>query len=282
MDCLFVSDLHGNMKKYNRLYEFIQKSSADAVFFGGDLLPLDPAPVKTMKYFIEKNLFFPLETIKKEKEDIQFFLILGNDDPRRYESLFKEADKRKIIHYVNQRTAYFSPFFVTGYSFVPPTPFLLKDWERYDVSQFIDMGVIPPEKGFHTTTVDTNTIRFETIQKDLLSLVKNASPQKTIFLFHAPPYDTSLDRAALDGKKIDHAPVDVHIGSIAIKKFIEQYHPFITLHGHVHESSRLTGKWKQKIHQTFSFSAAYDHDQLAIVSFNTEDPSTARRCLLDI
>ncbi|MFO8077951.1 MAG: metallophosphoesterase [Thermoplasmatota archaeon] len=282
MDCLFVSDLHGNIKKYNRLYEFIQKSSPDAVFFGGDLLPLDPAPAKTMKDFIENNLFFPLEIIKEDKKDIQFFLILGNDDPRRYESLFKEADKRKIIHYVNQRTARFSPFFVTGYSFVPPTPFLLKDWERYDVSQFIDIGVIPPEKGFHTTDVETKTIRFETIQKDLSSLLKNAPPQKTIFLFHAPPYDTSLDRAALDGKKIDHAPVDVHIGSIAIKKFIEQYKPFITLHGHVHESSRMTGEWKQKIHQTVSFSAAYDHDKLAIVSFNTENPSNAYRYLLDI
>jgi len=282
MDCLFVSDLHGNMKKYNRLYEFIQKQSPDAVFFGGDLLPITPEPAETMKEFIQKNLFSPLETIKNQKTDIKFFLILGNDDPRRYESLFEEANDKKIIHYVNQKTTRFSSLFVTGYSFVPPTPFQLKDWERYDVSQFIDMGVIPPEKGFYSINVDTNNIRFKTIEKDLLSLVKQAPPQKTIFLFHSPPYQTFLDRAALDGKKIDHAPVDVHIGSIAIKKFIEKHHPFITLHGHVHESSQLTGEWKQQFQQTFSFSAAYDHEKLAIVSFNTKDPSTAERYLLDI
>ena len=81
-----------------------------------------------------------------------------------------------------------------------------------------------------------------------------------------------LDRADLDGKKFDHAPLDVHIGSIAIKRFIIKYQPFITLHGHVHESSQLTGEWKQVFNQTLSFSAAYNGEKLAIVNFNTDNP----------
>jgi len=32
---------------------------------------------------------------------------------------------------------------------VPPTPFLLKDWEKYDVSAYVDPGCVSPEEGYH-------------------------------------------------------------------------------------------------------------------------------------
>ena len=101
-----------------------------------------------------------------------------------------------------------------------------------------------------------------------------------LFLFHAPPYDTNLDRAALDGKMIDHVPLDVHIGSIAVRRFIEKRQPLVTLHGHVHESARLTGSWREKIGQTWCYSAAHDGPELALVTFDPEHPEKADRQLL--
>ena len=65
-----------------------------------------------------------------------------------------------------------------------------------------------------------------------------------------PPCDTLLDRAALDEKMIDYVPPDVHVGSIAIQRFIEERQPGLTLHGHVHESARLTGQWQQRFGRT--------------------------------
>ncbi|MEJ2636882.1 MAG: hypothetical protein P8184_16535 [Calditrichia bacterium] len=102
----------------------------------------------------------------------------------------------------------------------------------------------------------------------------------SIFLFHTPPYQTALDRAALDGKMIDYAPLDVHVGSIAVKRFIVGRQPLITLHGHVHESARITGKWQEKIGRTYAFSAAHDGPELALVKFDPEHPEKARRELL--
>jgi len=104
---------------------------------------------------------------------------------------------------------------------------------------------------------------------------------KAICLFHAPPYKTHLDRADLDGRIIDHVQVDVHVGSIAIKNFIEKQQPKITLHGHIHESSRITGHWQQKINETYSYSAAWDGTELALVKFDSEFPEKAERVLLD-
>ena len=76
---------------------------------------------------------------------------------------------------------------------------------------------------------------------------------------------------------VDHAPVDAHVGSIAIKRFIEKKQPFLTLHGHVHETVRLTGEWKERRGKTFSFSAAHDGDELAVIRFDTNDLENASR-----
>lgn len=281
MRCLFVSDLHGHIKKYKLLFEYIKEKNPDAIFFGGDLLPLIPEHNDDMNSFINETILNPIKRIKQEL-DTYFFLILGNDDPRRYETIFQQAEQDNLISYVHKKTVPFSKFFVTGYSFVPPTPFQLKDWERYDVSRFVDVGAISPEDGTRTFPVNQKTIRFETIKKDLDELVKNSPVDRTICLFHSPPYDSVLDRADLDGKKFNHAPFDVHIGSIAIKQFITNYQPFITLHGHVHESSQITGEWKQVFNQTVSFSAAYTKNKLAIVDFNTDNPKQATRTLIQV
>ena len=101
-----------------------------------------------------------------------------------------------------------------------------------------------------------------------------------MFLFHAPPHDTVLDRAALDGKMIDHVPLDVHVGSIAIRRFVEQRQPLLTLHGHVHESARLMGAWRQQLGRTWIFGAAHDGPELALVRFDLEAPESAIRELL--
>ena len=209
-------------------------------------------------------------------------MILGNDDPRSFEKLFITANNKKIINYVHNKTVKLDDFFVTGYSFVPPTPFQLKDWEKYDVSRYVDVGAVSPEEGIRTIDVNEDTKRYSTISEDLDILLKNAPPKKTIFLFHSPPYNSYLDVADLDGKKVDHAPLDVHIGSIAIERFIKNKKPFVTLHGHVHESTRLSGFWMQKFDSTYSFSAAHDGEELAVVIFDTDDLERATRKLVKV
>jgi Icc-related predicted phosphoesterase len=171
-------------------------------------------------------------------------------------------------------------FQVYGYSYVPPTPFLLKDWERYDVSRYVDHGSISPEEGMRSVDVPGAEQRNATIKDDLDSLVGDDDLKQAIFLFHTPPYGTDLDRAALDGKMIDHVPLDVHVGSIAVRRFIEARQPLLTLHGHVHESARLTGSWRDQIGTTYMFSAAHDGPELATVRFSLEDLGSATRELI--
>ena len=81
---------------------------------------------------------------------------------------------------------------------------------------------------------------------------------------------------------VDHAPLDVNAGSIAIQRFIKKKQPFLTLHGHIHESARITGHWKERFGGTYSFTAAHDGPELALVRFDTENLENASRELIDV
>jgi Icc-related predicted phosphoesterase len=72
----------------------------------------------------------------------------------------------------------------------------------------------------------------------------------------------------------------VHIGSVAIRRFIESRQPLLTLHGHVHESARLTSAWRQRIGRTLCLSAAHDGPELALVRFDLDEPDGASRELV--
>jgi hypothetical protein len=129
--------------------------------------------------------------------------------------------------------------------------------------------------------VETTTdIAYATILDDLKQLTGNEPLGKSAFLFHSPPYRTFLDRAAMDDMMVDHVPMDVNVGSIAIMRFIEEKQPWLTMHGHIHESSLITGHWRQTFGRTHSFSAAWDGPELALVDFDLEDPSKGRRRII--
>lgn len=251
------------------------------MFLGGDLLPQQLMQKQTMEDFIERNIVSNVrQMLKDSKKKVRFFIILGNDDPRKYEKFFIQADKKGIMTYVHNKTVSYKERYVSGYAYVPPTPFLLKDWERYDVSVYVDVGAVSPEKGTRTVNVPLDDIKYATIAEDIDNLSNNAPVEKTIFLFHSPPYNSLLDTVDLVGKMVDHVPLDIHIGSIAIQRFIKNKQPLLTLHGHAHESARLTGQWKEQFGRTFSFSAAHDGPELALVRFDTDNLKKATRELI--
>ncbi len=284
--CFFVSDLHGSVSRYEKLFNKIEKEKPDAVFFGGDLLPSGlyafssskNVPEDFIKDVIKEGFIELKKKLKNEYPEV--FIILGNDDSKVDENAFIAGEKEDLWKYIHNKNVIFGEYSVYGYSYVPPTPFLMKDWEKYDVSRYVDPGCVPPEEGSHSFPVKKDDILYSTIQKDLEELTGSDNLSKAIMLFHSPPYKTNLDRAALDGKMVDYAPLDVHVGSIAIQRFIQKRQPFITLHGHVHESASITGFWKDKIKNTVLFSAAYDGKELALVKFDPSNPEKAVRELI--
>lgn len=253
---------------------------------GGDILPSPLKQLSTLDVahedFINQFLVKKFLKLKEKLGDAypRIFLILGNDDGRMEEAAILDAAARGVWEYSHNRKIPWQGFSVYGYSYIPPTPFRLKDWERYDVSRYVDPGCTAPAEGSLSIPVSESELNYATIAEDLEKLVQQDNLEQSIFLFHSPPYKCKLDRAGLDGKMIDYVPLDVHIGSIAIQRFIESRQPLVTLHGHVHESTRLTGAWQDKFGRTTSFNAAHEGPELSLVRFNPHNPWEATRELL--
>ncbi|MBZ0266444.1 metallophosphoesterase [bacterium] len=284
--CYFISDLHGRTDRFQKLFKLLIKKPPEILFFGGDIMPsglfskmtVDIGHKDFLNGFLAPALAQLRDQLKQNYPEI--YIILGNDDGKYPESSMLGIATEGLWQYAHNRHFTYKNYEIYGYSYVPPSPFQLKDWERYDVSRYVDPGCVSPEEGMYSIPVADNEKRYRTIKEDLEKLTEGDDLTKAIFLFHAPPYKTKLDRAALDGKMIDYVPLDVHVGSIAMQRFIQSKQPLLTLHGHIHESSRLTGAWRDKQGKTDMFNASHDGDELCVIQFDLEDLESANRLLL--
>ncbi len=284
--CLFVSDLHGRLDRYEKLSAAIMVRRPAAVFLGGDILPSGIAAALAggvaAEDFTAQYLVPLMRAIRVAlgHDYPPVFLILGNDDGSGAEEDLLAGQAAGLWQYVHNRVVRFREYWVLGYNFVPPSPFLLKDWERYDVSRYVDPGCVSPEEGLHTPPFDPETARYGTIERDLKALTQSVEMSRTVCLFHTPPYNTNLDWVDHNGKSVDGVEPDRHIGSIAVRRLIESRQPLLTLHGHAHESVTLSGQWRDQLGSTLMFGAAIAGPELALVSFRLHDLATAQRELL--
>lgn len=280
----FTSDLHGRPDRYAKLLAAVAAERPAAVFLGGDLFPHALAPGAAD--FAVEDFRAHWQALRDDlgPDYPAVFLILGNDDPYVLGEDLGPGQKDGLWQYVHRRAADWQGdgyrYQVLGYNCVPPTPFRLKDWERYDVSRFTDPGCVPPDEGIRTDGLTPREIGLTTIKQELAEAAQGLDPARTICLFHSPPYRSVLDRAALDGRLVDHVPLDVNVGSIAVRDFILARQPLLTLHGHVHESVRLTGDWRQEFGRTRCFGGAHDGPQLPLVRLDPADLDRATRQLL--
>jgi Icc-related predicted phosphoesterase len=79
----------------------------------------------------------------------------------------------------------------------------------------------------------------------------------SIFNFHAPPYGFALDLAPVLTKDLVQAlDRKDHVGSRAVAKMIQKYQPFLSLHGHIHESRGI-----QKVGKTTMINPGSEYSE---------------------
>lgn len=282
----FASDLHGQAPRYRTLWKSIRDEHPAAVFLGGDLMPhgMDPAWQEADGGFVEGFLAPGFADLRQDLGAAapRVFLVLGNDDPHGWVADLLAGQENGIWEYVHGRGVAWGDRTVWGYNCVPPTPFQLKDWERYDVSRFVDPGCVSPEEGHRTDGLSQREIRWTSIREELAAMTGDADLSRDICLFHSPPYDTCLDLAALAGRMIDHVPVDPHVGSVAVREFIRDRQPLLTLHGHVHEAAARSGAWREALGCTLAFAGAHGGPELSLIRFDPGAPAAATREIIPV
>ena len=264
---VYSADLHGNEVQYEKLVGFAKSISAHSLVIGGDIAP-KRGDVKSFIYiqrsFLSERLPKLLLPFKREFPDSQIYLMMGNDDCACNLDVLKRYDD-ELFHLIHGRRLNMTEDFdIVGYSFVPITPFVLKDWDKFDLSEVPSALATEYTKikscnyrfhGFKSTLEGLEHFHFtesmekeDSIQKDLNESLFTEEPEKTVYVTHTPPNNTHLDQIR-DG---------LHIGSMAVRMFIEEHQPYLTLHGHIHETVAISGHFKEVIGNSVSLSAGND------------------------
>jgi uncharacterized protein len=287
----YTSDLHGNKIQYQKLLELAIDQKPRAVILGGDLLPkgLPLAEyIQAQHRFIEKDLHSFGKKLKKNAKQTTLFVMLGNDDCVANLDVLVEHDPAlyHIIH--NTRCSLEKGYEIIGYPYVPMTPYKLKDWEKYDLSDVPNSFEVDyvlrkmsnyRRSGYRTVGLKwipfefhPKTEFFDSIQKDLFNPAFRKNPKKTIYVMHAPPHMTDLDMVRYDK----------HVGSFAMRQFIERFQPYLTLHGHIHESVSISGRFTHPIGNTMCMASGNDNkiDDLAVLVFDLYDVGNAKRIII--
>ncbi len=270
MKILYTSDLHGRRDFYQEIITLTKWEKINAVVLGGDLFPMQGTVMDSLgiqNHFIE-NLFYPFLIELKDQADASVYCILGNDDWAATLPLLRQFESDHLVHLLEGQTFQLSDeWIITGYPYVPPTPFSLKDFEKRDLKNDMpvhttDFPAISQSGSIERIDEAVYFTQQSSIEEDMTLLPRVRNDQKVICVMHAPPYHTALDRMG-NGRST---------GSKAIRYFIKKEQPAMTLHGHIHESPMVSGFYWQRMGQTLSVNPGQMGAHLSAVIWDLSQP----------
>ncbi|NPV87588.1 MAG: phosphoesterase [Anaerolineae bacterium] len=157
---------------------------------------------------------------------LKLYMAPGNDDVMEVDDIISDSE---VIVNCNDRVVMVGEHEMVTFAWANPTP-----WDT------------PREKPD------------EELQPMLEALIAQVKDVKnSIFNLHAPPYGFALDLAPELTKDLIQA-VDrkIHVGSRAVANVIQKYQPFLSLHGHIHESRGI-----QKVGRTTMINPGSEYSE---------------------
>ena len=248
---IYTSDLHGDPELYRAVGEAALRTSARAVVLGGDLCPGTPSASsihlpRSQPEFLLKEVSPMIENWKRDHPALRVFAIPGNDDCQTILAALNELEQKGLVENLHQRALRLDSYTLVGLSFVPPTPFSIKDFERRDSKgdsarePQISRSVVGTPGGFREVEdFDRYLESLPSLEEELEALTLD-DPSRTVAVIHCPPFGTRCD-VLFNGQPI---------GSRALRRWIERGQPLLTLHGHIHESPKMSGAFFDRIGRT--------------------------------
>jgi Icc-related predicted phosphoesterase len=267
--CFFATDIHGSDRCFRKFLAAAQVYQANALILGGDIAGKAIVPIvsngngsyhytfqgadrqvsrEQLSEIVEKvkfNGLYPHVCDANEHEQIaaderyqhqlferliigqieaweqlieqrlsdgvQCVITPGNDDPLAIDAVLEQAER---IECPERRVFELGPVLLASLGNTNRTP-----WNT-------DREYDEPELG---RQID-----------DMLRGYSSTDP--LMFNFHCPPFDSTLDRVVELDENLAPVisrgtPVEVPVGSTAVKAAIERYQPTVALHGHIHEAA---------------------------------------------
>jgi Icc-related predicted phosphoesterase len=291
MRLVYTADLHGDIEAYRSLLDLAVASGARAAIVGGDLLPHTirlSSALQVQREFIAERLRPLLAWFRERHPQIDAYLLAGNDDWAGAIVDLDELEREGLAYPLHERVYRLSTtdhrpptteldqvigrrssvvnaeLWLAGYACVPLTPFSIKDYERRDDGPLppFSFGMAYTSWGGEIQPVSAEAIAARpSIAEALATLARQSDPRRTIYVCHTPPANTPLDQM----------PRGRHVGSRALRAFIEEHAPPLTLHGHIHESPAMSGRYAARVGTTWSINPGHDPLRFQAVTFDSDD-----------
>lgn len=262
MAIVVLSDLHGIRSRFEKARRLLD-DGIKVLLLAGDIAK-NGSPD-----FQQTNVRTCFEILLLGKRDVRIFAIPGNDDWEIVEEILRETPE--VIVPTDKAYPLDDSFSIIGYPYVPITPFLFKDYEKWDDDQYPELPTDPAEletamithrinlEGYRSRGLERYEFRFDpgnrmdNISADMKKLALLSDPQKTVYLFHCPPFGFFDFGIAIEGR--------VHIGSRSIAEFIRKNNPWLTIHGHSHEAvSVMKGEFAFNIGNSIGVAVGAGND----------------------
>ena len=264
----FATDVHGSDRCFRKFLAAASVYEANAIILGGDvagkaMIPVVPAGNDTYTYALQGaqqtvaaadldaakqrmnfNGFYPRVT---EPEEVARMA----DDPEYVARLFDEAIIEQITGWCElaaERLADEVRCLITPGNDDPRViDAVLDQATKVECSELatVEVGPVWLSSLGNTNRTPWDTER-EFEEDDLAHQISEMVDPYTakgplMFNFHCPPYASRLDTVPkLDGDfrpvLKNGTPIEVPVGSTAVREAIERYQPVVAMHGHIHES----------------------------------------------
>ncbi|MBI5490364.1 MAG: metallophosphoesterase [Deltaproteobacteria bacterium] len=253
MRFLFVVDLHGDEESYETALAAAREREAVAIVNGGDLLPHG-----LRNAFAGQRDFLGwlrAHWSAARAAGIASYAMFGNDDARALAGELDGMAGEGIVTRLDgggwlelggssDRGPSGAGWTVLGFPWVPDPPFRLKDWCRHDDTA----RGSPPQFGTPLVSTSAGLVevpadalsRLPTIEDELAALPAPPDPARAILVAHGPPAGIGLGTT---GDRRD-------VGSHAVARFLERSGFPLSLHGHIHESPHVSGRWWGRLGKT--------------------------------
>lgn len=265
---LFATDLHAGERTYRKFLNSAPVYEADVLILGGDLTGKVVAPiVEKSGQFTATRMGTPvtvgpdgIDELEASFRELGFYPVrmsseeyerMSEDDQykaERVNQLLEEQVQRWMSLAAERLADSGIPLYVTGGNDDPMSVEPILDQATYAQNAESKVLRISEECEMASTGYGNPTpwtcprdISEEELGERIEAMLGGVeSMAGSIFNFHVPPFDTSLDIAPkLDDSVTPPAAIPgetAPVGSKAVLEAIREHQPMLSLHGHIHES----------------------------------------------
>lgn len=226
MKILYVTDLHGDKKKYSKILEVAIEKEIKVIVNGGDMLPKKCDRHSEQPFFINGFLYEYFEELKKQ--DITYLAMLGNDDLLAADKMFDNLCNRfeNVCNMAGRKVSVNGYEFI-GMNYILDHPFGCKD-RVVTETHYIPQRQLSPVAGI-SNAIDYdriyNWLEYSRTELPHMCDVLKKLPlpddmQKTVYIMHMPPAGLRLGQLRYQ---------DLDIGSVDIYEFLKEKQPLLSL-----------------------------------------------------